>query len=110
MRRGQAEDFFIRTAIEWAAIAAAMRPTSSEGNDPLHDAALGLWRELAWCHLLFTAGKHGVLLGVLKTVLRRAVGFEGPSLGEPVAAGAEVLGHVRRAVAARYPAVFDRAA
>jgi hypothetical protein len=42
--------FFLERAREWRAVADALRARGVPDGDP----ALWVWREAAWCHLLFT--------------------------------------------------------
>ena len=94
-------DFFIRAAVEWSKIADALRVICPAGDDPLRAVALGLPRELAWCHLLHAAGRHDAVRDRLRDVLREA------GSGDPVPAPdpADMLGRLRLALFARYPAV-----
>jgi hypothetical protein len=48
----QDRDYFLRAGVEWVRVADALRAAGAPEQDP----ALGVWREAAWCHLLFTAG------------------------------------------------------
>ncbi len=67
--------FFVRAAREWRAIADALR----EAGTPADDPALGVWREAAWCHLLFHAGKWSAVVGRLRVVFRDVTGANPPA-------------------------------
>jgi hypothetical protein len=110
MRPDQDRDFFVLTAIEWAAARAAH---PHEGQ-LFFATARALYREAAWCHLLFRAGRHAAVLNRLRLVGREVFGIRAPDadLGpDPDAAStlalaADLFGRMRAAVAARFPAAF----
>jgi hypothetical protein len=105
-----ASDFFLEAGIEWVRVADAVRGIPS-GDEPLRAVALGLWREAAWCHVLFTAGKNTALLTRLRTILAEAGLDPVQQSGgdEVLAAAADIFGRLRLAVADRYPDVFGLA-
>jgi hypothetical protein len=105
-------DFFLRAGIEWAAVADAVR-AAPHGDDPLRTVALGLWREAAWCHALFAAGRYAAVLDRLRAI--RAGVFPtdpaGPVTGPPnatetLAVAADTFHRLRLVIADRCPGVF----
>ena len=50
-------DFFIRAAVEWVAIADAIRVKYPTATGSFHWVVTGLYREAAWCHLLVRSGR-----------------------------------------------------
>jgi hypothetical protein len=97
----------LEAGIEWVRVADAVRGIPT-GEDPLRTVALGLWREAAWCHVLFAAGKKTALLTRLRTILAEA-GLDPvqPDGDEVLAAAADIFHRLRQAVASRYPGVFE---
>jgi hypothetical protein len=104
--------FFLAHAREWWAASDALRAAGAREDDP----ALGVWREAAWCHLLFGAGKYTPVLARLRHVCRGVTGASPPAV--PVPAGelealdlaADLFARMRDAVCARFPAAFGRPA
>jgi hypothetical protein len=106
-------DFFLRAGAEWLAVADALRAAGVPGGDP----ALGVWREAAWCHLLFADGNYPALVLPLRAVLANVLGVPAPDApaaganrAEVLAAAADIFGRLRLAVSARYPLAFGRPA
>ncbi len=66
-------DFFLLTAIEWAAVRAELPPDSRA-----YLIATSIAREAAHCHLLFHAGKTAELLTRLRTLCRDLLGVHLP--------------------------------
>jgi hypothetical protein len=108
-------DFFLKAAVEWMRLANSMRERYPAGEGPIWRAALGLWREAAWCHLLFAAGKHTLLLGRLRVVLAEVVGGRPDpprrhDRAEVLATAADIFTLLRCAVSVRYPAAVGHPA
>ena len=77
-------DFFLLTAIEWAADRAELPPDSRA-----YVIATAVAREAAHCHLLFQVGKTAEVLARLRTLYRDLLGGhlpDGPRTAEPDAA------------------------
>ena len=64
------ETYFLALAQEWWDTAAALRARGVPEGDP----ALGVWREAAWCHLLFTRGHHAAVVTRLRAVVLDVTG------------------------------------
>lgn len=102
--------FFLVYAREWWAIADVLRASGGRPDDP----ALGVWREAAWCHLLFAAGKYAASLVWLRAVARDVIGA--PLESAPVPSGraaalseaADLFARMKFAVTARHPAAFGQ--
>lgn len=86
-------DFFLCAAMEWAALRA------SNGVGP---GLAGLYRELAFCHLLFKRGKYAAVLARLRAVLGLNVRNTGrtPDRAETLAIAADILSTLRLRLAA----------
>ena len=104
--------FFLEHAREWWAVADALR-----ARGVTDDPALTVWREAAWCHLLFARGMHAAAVARLRGVLRDAGGSSPrhpsrspTSEAEALATAAELFVRLRAAVSARHPAAFGRSA
>lgn len=67
-------DFFLLTAIEWAALRAA----SQRGGRAAHIASV-ISREAAYCHLLFQQGRHAVVLRQVRAVCEHVLGVHLPA-------------------------------
>ena len=89
-RRGTAvseepdRDFFLLTAIEWAALRAELPPDTRA-----YVIATAIAREASHCHLLFHAGKTGEVLARLRALCRDLLGVhlpDGPRNAAPDAA------------------------
>jgi hypothetical protein len=100
---------FLALARDWQAAADTLRSCGVEECDPV----LRVWREAAWCHLLFARGRYCAALASLRAVVGRVSGVAPdpvplPSESEPaaVSAAAELFGRLRRAVLARHPRAF----
>jgi hypothetical protein len=107
------QDFFLRAGAEWLAVADALRAAGVPGGDP----ALGVWREAAWCHLLFADGNYPALVLRLRAVLAGVLGESAPDVpaslpdrAGALAAAADIFARLWLAVSARYPVVFGRPA
>ncbi len=77
-------DFFLLTAIEWAAVRAELPPGSSA-----YLIATAVARKAAHCHLLFHAGRSAEVLARLRTLCRDLLGVplpDGPTGAAPDAA------------------------
>ena len=100
--------FFLAHAREWWAVADTLRAIGVRPADP----ALSVWREAAWCHLLFAAGKHAAALERLRAVDRDVIGVPPEYAPVPsdqaaaLAEAAERLARMKAAVIARYSAAF----
>lgn len=66
-------DFFLLTAIEWAAVRAELSPDSRA-----YVIATAIAREAAHCHLLFQAGTTSEVLTRLRTLCRILLGVHLP--------------------------------
>jgi hypothetical protein len=99
---------FLEVACEWWAVADSLR-ASCVSEHP----ALTVWREAAWCHLLFTSGRYDAIVARLRVVLASVAG-ELPRDARPqpadeaevLAAASDVFARIRLAVSARYPNAF----
>ena len=86
------------------------RTVESIADDP----ALGVWREAAWCHLLFAAGKYSAALVRLRAVTRDVTGVPLESASVPsdraaaFSGAADLFARMKAAVTARCPAAFGR--
>lgn len=82
-------DFFLCAAIEWAAVAVGT-------PDPV---IAGLYRELAFCHLLFKRGRYAAVLARLRIVCgvrgRGANSRRTPDRADTLAAAADLLSTLR---------------
>ena len=63
--------FLLAKAREWWVVADILRASGIRPDDP----ALTVWREAAWCQLLFTAGKYAAALVRLRAVAATRPGF-----------------------------------
>jgi hypothetical protein len=104
--------YFLGLARDWRAVADSLRAAGV----PEGDAALTVWREAAWCHLMFAAGRHDAALARLRMALREVTGLQPEpapvpaSEGDALAAALELFERLRDAVAARFPGAFARPA
>jgi hypothetical protein len=100
---------FLAMARDWRAIADELRARGVS-----EDPALGVWREAAWCHLLFTSGKFALAVARLRVVVRDVVGRPPASAHPPsnhdeaLAAASDLFAQIRAAVTARHPSAFGR--
>jgi hypothetical protein len=76
------------------------------------EPVLGVWREAAWCHLLFAAGKYAGAVARLRVVLGDVTGAPAHALprtttrGEALRAAVDVFDRLRVAVDALHPGAF----
>lgn len=100
--------FFLSLAREWRAVAEALRARGVPDWDPI----LGIWREAAWCHLLFAAGSYPEVIANLRGVVQEVTGLAPPDTLLPehasqvLCAAAQLFDELRSAVSERYPGVF----
>ena len=90
--------FFLALASEWRDVADRLRAWGVPEGHPL----LSVWREAAWCHLLFARGLDAAAVARLRTVVRDVTGT---APAENETAG-DLFARLRDAVSARYPDVF----
>jgi hypothetical protein len=96
--------------VEWAGIADAIRVSYPTATGSFHTTVTGLYREAAWCHLLFRAGRDRAVVSRLQTISGGTFGdrIAGPTDGTDVLVVAvEFFRRFRSAAAQRYSAVFD---
>ena len=99
--------FFLALAQEWWNAAAVLRARGVAEGDP----TLGVWREAAWCHLMFARGKDSAAVARLPAVVRAAAGVSisvpsPPDRDGAVSAAADLFALLRTAVSARHPTAF----
>ena len=107
-------DDLLRAAVEWVAIRDAVRAMYPTEKNLLYTTVCGLYREFAWCHVLFYKGQfipvvtrlRAICEGPLNIVLPAPASMS-PSQTEVLAFAAEVRASFRSAVVACYPAAFD---
>ena len=90
--------FFLAVAREWRGVADRLRARGVPAGDPL----LGVWREAAWCHVLFARGLHAAAAARLRVVVRDVTGVFPPP-GEDVP---DMFSRLRGVASARHPEVF----
>jgi hypothetical protein len=100
--------FFLALARDWRAAADALRAVGVPDDDP----AVRVWREAAWCHVLFAREKYHAALASLRAVVRAVTG-ESPDAtpfpatrAEAVSAAADLFDLLRATVSARHPRAF----
>lgn len=99
-------------ARDWRAAADGLRDCGVPEDDP----ALGVWREAAWCHVLFGRGQSDAALMSLRAVVRNVTGKlpppSPPPMNEAVAlsAAGDLFAQLRSWVFAHHPRAFDRSA
>ena len=104
--------FFLALARDWRAAADALRGAGVPDTDP----ALRVWREAAWCHVLFARGKYRVALASLRAVVRAVTGESPRVVPSPateaaaVTAAADLFDLLHATVSARHPRAFGRPA
>jgi hypothetical protein len=102
--------FFLERAREWWAVADILRERGASEDDP----ALWVWREAAWCHLLFASGRYDLIVARLKAVFRDVSGAPTPPTprgvrpAELLASAVDLFEWLRAAVSVRHPSVFGR--
>ncbi|MBP3957817.1 hypothetical protein J8F10_21400 [Gemmata sp. G18] len=108
-------DDFLRAAVEWVAIRDAVRAVYPAEKNPFYTTVCGMYRELAWCHVLFHKGQYVPVVTRLRAIGEGALNIVfpapvpmSPSQTEVIALAAEVRASFRSAVVARYPAAFDQ--
>jgi hypothetical protein len=89
---------FLALACEWRDAADRLRSHGLPEGHPL----LGVWREAAWCHVLFARGLHAAAAARLRVVVRDVTGVFPPA-GEGVA---DMFSRLRGVASARHPEVF----
>lgn len=99
--------FFLDRAREWRAVADALRAAGAPEDDP----ALWVWREAAWCHLLFTRGRHDLIVARLKEVLQSVSGMSAASASQggstsTVTVAADLFEWLWAAVSVRHPSAL----
>lgn len=104
--------FFLALARDWRAAADALRA----GGMPDDDPALRVWREAAWCHVLYGRGQYQAALASLRVVVRAVTGESPAVIPSPateaaaVTAAADLFDLLQVTVSARYPRAFGRPA
>ena len=104
--------FFLALARTWRTTADALRAVGLSEADPV----LRVWREAAWCHVLYGRGQYRVALASLRAVVRAVTGESPDSMPplatevEAVTAAANLFERLHVAVSARYPHAFGRPA
>jgi hypothetical protein len=101
-------DCFLRAAVEWTAIANAIRVAYPTAVGSFHTTVTGLYREAAWCHLLVRAGRESAAVAHLQAICGRMFGDR---LAQRDGTGAvevatEFFHRFGSAAGARYPAAF----
>jgi len=94
---------FFQLARDWRDAADRLRAAGVPERHPL----LGVWREAAWCHLMFSRGRPEVALARLRAVVREVTGNS--PRGERVeraAAATDLFTLLREAASARYRHAF----
>ena len=71
---------FLKLARDWRDVADRLRAAGVPEGHPV----LGVWREAAWCHLMFARGRPDAALAKLRAVVEQATGLPPPN-GEPAA-------------------------
>jgi hypothetical protein len=100
--------FFLALARDWRAAAV----TLLAAGVPDHDPALRVWREAAWCHVLFARDQYHPALASLRTVVQAVTGetpgFIPPLLtrAEAMTMAADLFDRLRNTVSARHPHSF----
>lgn len=103
--------FFLALARDWRAAADALR-AAGVPDDP----AVRVWREAAWCHVLFARGQHHAALASLRAVVRAVTGKSPHVIPSPapeaaaVTAAADLFDLLHATVSARHPRAFGRTA
>jgi hypothetical protein len=104
--------FFLALARDWRAAADTLRA----GGVPDADPARRVWREAAWCHVLFARRQYHAALASLRAVVRAVTGESLDAITQPstaaeaATAAADLFDRLRAAVSARYPHAFCRPA
>ena len=75
-------DFFLRAAVEWVAIADAIRAVYPTATGSFHVTVSSLYREAAWCHVLFRADRCDLVVARLQAIYESTFG-EPPSTRRP---------------------------
>jgi hypothetical protein len=99
--------FFLARSRDWWAAADALRAAGVPDGDPV----LTIWREVAWCHVLFDRGLYPAAFASLRVAVRRVTGAypidpSPPPATETLSAAADPFARLRATVSARYPRVF----
>ena len=99
--------FFLALAQEWRTAADVLRARRVAETDP----TLGVWREAAWCHLMFARGRHAAAVVRLPAVVRAVTGVSIPvprpaDRDGAVSAAVDLFALLRTAVSARFPTAF----
>ena len=87
--------YFLRLARQWRAAADRLRAEGLPEGHPL----LGVWREAAWCHLMFSRGLPAAALARLRVAVRAVTGVTPP--GDETTT--DLIARLRDALAARDP-------
>jgi hypothetical protein len=90
---------FVGLAKQWWTVAGYLRARGVPEGDPI----LGIWREAAWCHLMFDRGLASVALSRLRVVVRNVTGTLPLDTDK---AATDLFDQLRDVVSARYPGVF----
>lgn len=100
--------FFLALARDWWEVADVLRANGTPPDDP----ALTVWREAAWCYVLFAAGKDTAALPRLRAVIHAVTGAppdpnrQPTSQSEALGVAADLFARLQEAVSARHPAAF----
>jgi hypothetical protein len=104
---------FLDLAREWRATADTLRQSGLPRDHP----ALWVWREAAWCQLLFARGHYPAAVNRLRAVVQEMTGAPPPDPNSPMAgeavalsAASDLFDRLRAAVVARHPTAFGRPA
>jgi hypothetical protein len=104
--------FFLALARNWRAAADALRAAGVPDDDP----AVRVWREAAWCHVLFVREVYHAALASLRAVVRAVTGESPCVILSPVTevaavtAATDLFDLLHATVSARHPRAFDRPA
>jgi hypothetical protein len=103
---------FLGLARDWRAAADILRTGGAAEGDPV----LGVWREAAWCHVLFGRGQSHAALTSLRAVVWNVTGEPPLVASQPMSevvavfAAANLFDQMRAAVSAHHPHAFGRPA
>lgn len=111
------DDFFMRAAVEWVTIADAVRVVYPTATGSFHKVVTSLYREAAWCHILFQAGRYSAAMTQLQAIYERYERLFGERIPhdnltqtdgtELFVVATEFFRRFRSAAVKRYSAAFD---